>query len=68
MRLLKEDKVSASLKILEVCSELSNGKRYGLFPHINSLNFNLLACCYRRVGKLDTALKYLEKALAVLTG
>lgn len=68
LHLIKEDKVGASLKILETCNEIASGKKYGAFPHIQSLTFNHIACCYRRLGKLETALKYLEKSVAALSG
>lgn len=68
LHMLKEDKIGISLRILEMCNEISSGKRYGSFPNVQSLTYNHMACCYRRMGKLETALKYLEKALPYQTG
>ena len=63
---LKEDKIGVSLRILEISNEITGAKKYGVFPSIQSLTYNNLACCYRRMGKLEVALKYLERALGSL--
>mgnify|MGYP000947174122 CR=1 FL=1 len=63
LKLLREDKIEMSQMILEKCEEFTNGSIYGMFPTSRNLTFNHLACCYRRVGKLDIALKYLHQAL-----
>ena len=63
MKWLNEDKVHMSLRILYKCRELISSGRYGNFPEQIAQIFNHIACCYRRVGKLERALIYLQKAL-----
>jgi Tetratricopeptide repeat. len=66
LRLLQLDKWKDSLRILERCQVLSNPEKYGVDPSLRNLTFNHLGCCYRRMGKLDKALFYLERAEQVL--
>ena len=68
LRLLKENKVEESLLILAAGRELMDGKRFGEYPTMSCLNYNHMACWYRRDGKLLVALKYLEKAMEALLG
>ncbi len=67
LKLLQVDKWKDSLRILERCQVLSNPEKYGVNPSLRNLTFNHLGCCYRRMGKLDKALFYLERAEQVLS-
>jgi tetratricopeptide (TPR) repeat protein len=68
LRLLQEDKVRESMAVLEKCQAWTNPEKFGVFPALRSLTFNHIGCCYRRLGKLDKALLYLEKALHFVAG
>lgn len=68
LRLLKESKLEESLLVLTRCREFIDGRRYGENLPMSSLNYNHMACWYRRDGKLLVALKYLEKAMEALAG
>lgn len=68
LKLLQEDKVRESMALLEKCQSWTNPEKYGVFPALRSLTFNHIGCCYRRLGKLDKALLYLEKALHFIAG
>ena len=68
LRLLKENKLEESLLVLATCREYMDGRRFGDYPTMSSLNYNHMACWYRRDGKLVVALKYLEKAMEALSG
>ena len=54
------DRFEASLEFLKKAEILSQSSKY-----YQALTFNNMACYYRRVGKLKSALKYLQKALKI---
>jgi len=68
LKLLQEDKVQPSMALLEKCQAWTHPEKYGVYPALRSLTFNHIGCCYRRLGKLDKALFYLEKALQFISG
>ena len=57
---LKKDDVKAALDLLKKSEILCENNELG-----KAMTFNNLACYYRRIGKLKTALKYLEQALSI---
>ena len=63
LKYLKEERTGETLKILSRCDYLTDGTELGFFPAMRNLTFNHIACCFRRLGKLDEALKYLYRAL-----
>jgi tetratricopeptide (TPR) repeat protein len=66
LKLLQIDQVRDSIKILEKCQNLSQPDKYGVHPILRNLTYNHLGCCYRRIGKLEKSLYYLEKAEQLL--
>lgn len=68
LRLLQEEKIKESLLILERCRKMTHPNSFGSYPTLRSLTYNHLGCCYRRIGKLDKALYYLEKAWEFIQG
>lgn len=62
LSLLQMDKLRDAFQLLEVCSKWSESEKYGVFPALISLTYNHFGCCYRRMGKLDQALYFLEMA------
>jgi len=62
LKLLQEEKVKESLLLLERCRKMTHPNSFGPYPTLRSLTYNHLGCCYRRIGKLDKAVYYLEKA------
>lgn len=63
LKFLKEERVQDAMKILSRCEEFTNGSTFGSFPGLRNLTFNHIACCYRRLGKFEKALEYLNMAL-----
>lgn len=68
LKLLQEDKIKESLLLLERCRKMTHPNSFGPYPTLRSLTYNHLGCCYRRIGKLDKALYYLEKAWEFIQG
>jgi len=68
LKLLQEGKVKESLLLLERCRKMTHPNSFGPYPTLRSLTYNHLGCCYRRIGKLDKALYYLEKAWEFIQG
>ena len=68
LKLLQEEKIKESLLLLERCRKMTHPNSFGAFPTLRSLTYNHLGCCYRRLGKLDKALYYLEKAWEFIQG
>ena len=62
LTLLQSDKLRDAFQLLEICSKWSESERYGVYPALISLTYNHFGCCYRRMGKLDQALYFLEMA------
>ena len=60
---LRANDLENSIKILNKCLEISHPEPYKAHPDVQSLTFNHLGCCYRRMGDLDQALYCLQKAL-----
>ena len=60
---LTDDKVHMSLRTLYKARELNTSGKYGNFPEQMAHILNYIGCCYRRLGKLERALTYLQKAL-----
>jgi tetratricopeptide (TPR) repeat protein len=65
---MKEDKIKDAMKVLEKCQQWTHPEKFGVYPGLRNLTFNHLGCCYRRLGKLDKALFYLERALQFING
>lgn len=63
LRYLRASNVNGAIRILEKCLELSHPDSYQTHPDLQSLTYNHLGCCYRRIGDIDQALFYLNKAL-----
>lgn len=57
---LKKDDVRSALDLLKKSEVLWENNELG-----KAMTFNNMACYYRRVGKLRTALKFLEQALGI---
>lgn len=57
---LKKDDVKSALDLLKKSEILCENNELG-----KAMTYNNLACYYRRIGKLKTALKYLEQALSI---
>lgn len=57
---LKKDDVKSALDLLKKSEVLCENNELG-----KAMTYNNLACYYRRIGKLKTALKYLEQALSI---
>ena len=57
---LKKDDVKSALDLLKKSEVLCENNELG-----KSMTYNNMACYYRRVGKLRTALKFLEQALSI---
>jgi len=68
LKLLQEGKLKDSLLLLERCRKMTHPNSFGAYPTLRSLTYNHLGCCYRRIGKLDKALYYLEKAWEFIQG
>lgn len=68
LKLLQEGKLKDSLLLLERCRKMTHPNSFGSYPTLRSLTYNHLGCCYRRIGKLDKALYYLEKAWEFIQG
>jgi len=52
--------VKSALDLLKKSEVLCENNELG-----KAMTYNNLACYYRRIGKLKTALKYLEQALSI---
>lgn len=63
LKFLKEENIREAMKILSRLNKFTDGTELGFFPAMRNLTFNHIACCYRRMGKFDEALKYLYRAL-----
>jgi tetratricopeptide (TPR) repeat protein len=57
---LKKDDVKSALDLLKKSEILCQNNELG-----KAMTYNNMACYYRRVGKLRTALKFLEQALSI---
>lgn len=57
---LKKDDVKSALDLLKRSEVLCENNELG-----KAMTYNNMACYYRRVGKLRTALKFLEQALSI---
>lgn len=57
---LKREDVNSALELLKKSEELCANNELG-----QAMTFNNMACYYRRIGKLRTALNFLQKALAI---
>jgi len=57
---LKKDDVKSALDLLKKSEVLCENNELG-----KAMTYNNMACYYRRVGKLRTALKFLEQALSI---
>ena len=57
---LKREDVNSALELLKKSEELVANNELG-----QAMTFNNMACYYRRIGKLRTALNFLQKALAI---
>lgn len=63
LKLLRVNGVDNALKILNKCLEIAHPEPYRVHPDLQSLTYNHLGCCYRRMGDLEQALYCLQKAL-----
>ena len=67
--LLKQDKISGALKILEKCAAYNHlGNGYPVNAILKNVTYNHLACCNRRLGKIIRAKEFLEEALQIIDG
>jgi tetratricopeptide (TPR) repeat protein len=57
---LKDKKYDLAVSLLKKSLELAENNERGL-----AMTYNNLACYYRKLGHLRTALRYLEKALDI---
>jgi len=60
VNLLKEEQFGKSLELLRRGEALAENNDHGL-----AMTYNNLACYYRKLGHLRSALIYLEKALEI---
>lgn len=67
LRLLNDDQCDAALDLLKICNELTMPEKFGVFPGLRILTFNHFGCAKRRQGHLKLSLRYLLKALAIIT-
>ena len=63
LNFLKQERVQEAMRILGRCAEFTNGKTFGPSHGLRNLTLNHIACCYRRLGKFEKALEYLNAAL-----
>ena len=67
LTLLKQDNISGASKILEKCAIYNNlGNGYPVNPILKNVTYNHLACCHRRLGKINKAKELLEEALQIV--
>ena len=67
--LLKQDKISGALRILEKCAAYNHlGNGYPVNAILKNITYNHLACCNRRLGKIIRAKELLEEALQFIDG
>jgi hypothetical protein len=57
---LKKEDVNSALDLLKKSEELCETNELGM-----AMTFNNMACYYRRIGKMRTALNFLQKALTI---
>ncbi|CDW83438.1 tpr domain containing protein [Stylonychia lemnae] len=57
---LKKEDVNSALDLLKKSEELCENNELG-----QAMTFNNMACYYRRIGKMRTALNFLQKALSI---
>ena len=62
MRYLADSRFDKCLTLLRKAEELTTVSAYRYSESLRILTFNNLGCCYRRLGKLKVALKYLKSA------
>lgn len=70
MQLLKEtgnDSLEVVKRILKICEEATLPGKFGNLIKSQVLIMNNLACVYRREGRLQRALSYLERAYKLVT-
>ena len=60
---LRASDIDNAIKILNKCLEISHPEPFKAHPDVQSLTFNHLGCCYRRMGDLDQALYCLQRAV-----
>ena len=63
LKYLQVNSTDDAIKILNKCLEIAHPEPYRAHPDLQSLTYNHLGCCYRRLGNLDQALYCLQKAL-----
>lgn len=52
--------------LLNRCEKILEDGQFGHFPELNTLIYNHLGCYYRRIEKIDVALNYYTKSLAMI--
>jgi tetratricopeptide (TPR) repeat protein len=57
---LKKEDINSALDLLKKSEELVDTNELGM-----AMTFNNMACYYRRIGKMRTALNFLQKALTI---
>lgn len=57
---LKKEDVQSALDLLKKSEELCENNELG-----QAMTFNNMACYYRRIGKMRSALNYLQQALSI---
>lgn len=63
---LNNSKKDLCFSLLTRCDKMLSDGLFGNFPDMQTLVFNHLGCYFRRIGKIDVALNYYEKALALV--
>ncbi|ETW10508.1 hypothetical protein H310_00796 [Aphanomyces invadans] len=65
MAVLGANDVDNCLDLLKKADQLASSDKFTFTESLRILTYNNLGCCYRRLGKLPKALKYLHAAAAI---